>query len=399
LNSLGVNTHVNQGYSASSYVAPLQYLGIREERDGVGVASTLVSLSKQTGVKFIINDAGDLSGLISDATTLAAGNALLAVEGPNEPNNFTFTYDGQTAGGYPGNWTPVAEFQRDIYTNVKGTAAISSYPVFGTSEEGAEGTNVGLQFLTIPTGAGATMPDGTQYADYVNIHNYVSSNENVWVDNQAWQAASPTLNSYWDGLYGEVGVTWAKQFQGYSNAQLLTVPRVTTETGWDSSSNPGGTTGQGLVLVNTYLAQFKEGWSYTFIYELVDGQGSTGDQGLFTSSFVAKPAATYIHNMTTILADTSSIANPGQLNYSIPNEPATVHDLLLQKSSGTFELVVWDERASSSSIDNITVNLGATFSSVNLYDVTVGTTPTQTYSNVSSLSLSMSQHAMVIEIP
>ena len=35
---------------------------------------------------------------------------------------------------------------------------------------------------------------------------------------------------------------------------------------------------------------------------------------------------------------------PGWVNYSIPNQPATVHDLLLQKSDGTFELVLWGER-------------------------------------------------------
>ena len=54
---------------------------------------------------------------------------------------------------------------------------------------------------------------------------------------------------------------------------------------------------------------------------------------------------------------------PGALNYSIPSEPATVHDLLLQKSNGTFYLAVWDER-STGIVDPITVNLGGTHASV-----------------------------------
>jgi hypothetical protein len=397
LNSLGVNTHASQGYSISNYVTPLQYTGIRNVRDGTGTASTLVTLHQETGVKMNIMGEGDLTQMISDGQTLTAANALLSFEGPNEPNNFTMTYNGQTGGG-SGSWVPVADFQNALYTTVKSTSGISQYPVFGVSEEGAETTNLGLQFTTVPSGSNTLVADGTQYADYVNIHNYVSSNENTWVDNMAWQAASPTLNSFWDGLYGEVGVTWSKQFQGYSNAQLLTVPRVTTETGWDSTSNPGGQTGQGVVLTNTYLAQFKEGWSYTFIYELVDGEGSTGDQGLYTSTYTAKLSATYIHNLTTVLADTATIASPGRVNYTIPNEPATVHDLLLQKNNGTFELVVWDER-STATTDSVTVNLGASYPTVNVYDITIGSTPNQTLSNASSVPLTLNNHAVIIELP
>jgi hypothetical protein len=40
-----------------------------------------------------------------------------------------------------------------------------------------------LQYLTVPTGAGAAMPDGTQYADYANVHNYVSSTQKIYQDN------------------------------------------------------------------------------------------------------------------------------------------------------------------------------------------------------------------------
>ena len=153
---------------------------------------------------------------------------------------------------------------------------------------------------------------------------------------------------------------------------------------------------QGVVLVNTYLAQFKRGWTYTFIYELVDEQGSTGDQGLYHTDFSPKLSATYIHDMTSILADTKTLAAPGRLDYAIAGEPATVHDLLLQKSSGTFELVVWDERATAT--DTVTVSLGKMRTTVNLYDVTTGTTPTKTLTNVASVPLTLSDHAVVIEV-
>jgi hypothetical protein len=231
----------------------------------------------------------------------------------------------------------------------------------------------------------------------VNPHNYVCSNSNEYIDNMPWKAADPTLNAEWDALYGEVGVTWGSHYQGYSNTDLLTVPRVTTETGWDSVGNPGGETVQGKVLVNTYLAQFTRGWRYTFIYELADGEGgSAPGQGVFRPDYTAKPAADYIHNLTSILADTITLQNPGLLNYSIANQPSTTHTLLLQKNNGVFELVVWSERASGT--DNITLNLGSSRSSVNIYDVTSGTIPIQTLKNVSSVPLSMTDHAFIIEV-
>jgi hypothetical protein len=174
------------------------------------------------------------------------------------------------------------------------------------------------------------------------------------------------------------------------------LPRVTTETGWDSVSDIGGERTQGTVLVNTYLAQFKRGSRYTFVYQLRDGEGGSGNQGLYNSNSTPKLAATYIHNLTTILADTAPIASPGSLNYSIVAEPATVHDLLIQKSNGLFELVVWDENTRIN--DNIRVNLGRTFGAVKVYDVTDGTAPTQTFTNVGSVSLSLSDHAVIIEM-
>ena len=358
---------------------PLRYLGVRNIRDGGRNSSQIQLINRQTGVRLDLVGEGDLEATIATGKTLAASGALMAFEGPNEPNNFPITYNGQSGGG-AGSWAPVAQFQEALYRAVKSDPDLQKYPVFAVSEAGAETDNVGLQFLTIPTGAGAIFPDGTRYADYANPHNYVSSTRKMYIDNQAWNAADPTLNGPWDGLFGEYGVTWRHHFQGYTNEQLLTLPRVTTETGWDSVSDIGGERTQGTVLVNTYLAQFKRGWRYTFIYQLRDGEGGNGNQGLFNSNSTPKLAATYIHNLTTILADKMPVASPGTLNYSIIDEPATVHDLLIQKSTGTFELVVWDENVRGS--DNVRINLGRTYAAVNIYDITVGTSPMQTITNV-----------------
>ena len=392
LSSLGVNTHVDQGYNAGSYVVPLRYLGVRNIRDSARNLFSSIMLHQQTGVQIDLLGA-DVNDLVIAAKTLAKAGALLSIEGPNEPNNFPITYNGQPGGG-TGSWLPVAQLQRDLYSAIKNDPELEQYPVFHVSEGGAETDNVGLQFLKISAGAETLLPDGTQFADYANAHNYVSGVRTGYVDNQAWQAADPTLNSHWDGLYGEYGRTWKKHFRGYSNAELETLPRVTTETGWDAA-NPDQERTQGTVLVNTYLAQFKRGWRYTFVYQLGEGEGGGGSQGLYHKDWTPKLAATYIHNLTSILADNIHVATPGKLDYSIANAPSTVHDLLLQKSSGAFELVVWGEQVRGA--NNITVKLGGTHPKVMIYDTTVGTTPIQILNNVNSVPLTISDHALIIE--
>jgi hypothetical protein len=392
LSSLGVNTHVDQGYDPDSYVQPLRYLGVRVIRDSPRNLPGLIMLHAQTGVRVDLLGS-DVAGLTVAAGILARAGALLSVEGPNEPNNFPVTYKGRE-GGKTQSWAAVAELQMDLYSAVKSNPELGEFPVFHVSEGGAEIENVGLQFLTIPAGAGTLLSDGTRFADYANVHNYVSGVRGGYADNQAWQAADPTLSGRWDGLYGNYGRTWKRHFQGYSNAELEALSRVTTETGWDAAA-PGDERIQGTVLVNSYLAQFKRGWRYTFIYELGEGEGGGGNQGLFHQDWTPKLAATYIHNLTSILADNVPVPSPGKLGYSIANARPTVHDLLLQKSDGVFELLVWGEQVTGDS--NIVVNLGGTHPEVRIYDVTAGASPLQTLTNTDSVPLTINDHAMIIE--
>ena len=401
LSSLGVNTHINQGYSEKNYEPMFQYTGIRNTRDGYapGVDPYFLTLHRNTGtlINIFAPASGDITGPINTAQNLANAGALLSLEGPNEPNNFMVYYNGQWGGG-GGNWVPVAQYQRDFYAAAKASPTLKTYPVFGLTEGGAEVQNVGLQFLTIPAGAATVMPIGTKYADYANTHNYVTDVWSYFQDNQAWSAADPTLLGMWDGLAVEYGLTWSHNFPGYSNAQLQTLPRVATETGWGTlGANALNEAQQGKLFLDVYLAQFKRGWRYTFIYQMCDNEG--GDMqgmGLYHTNGTPKLAATYIHNFTMILADKLTMT-PGSLNYSIAGEPATVHDLLMQRSDGTFYLAVWDERAHGA-VDSVTVNLGGTHASVNVYDPTVGTAPVRTQSNVSSVPLTLSDHPLILAI-
>lgn len=394
LSSLGVVTFVDQGYDASAYVEPLRYLGVHNIREGERHLAATLKLHQETGV--LVDLGGpDVSGMLVAARALAAAGALLSLEGPNEPNNSPIEYEGNRGGG-AGDWLPVARLQRDLYKGVKQDPVLRHYPVFDVSEGGAEANNVGMQFLTIPKAEGTLMSDGTAFADYANLHNYVIGNCRRYVDNQAWQAADPTLNSCWDGMFVEYGRTWKRGYSGYTREELQTLPRVTTETGWDSVSDPGGENVQGKILVNTYLAQFVRGWRYTFIYELKDGEGGNGHQGLFRENWTPKPAADYIHNLTSILADRSPVPAPKPLSFTISGASETVHDLLLEKSDGTFDLVIWGEQVKSTS--KLMVHFDKIHSDVRVYDVTHNLEPVQRLSNVADVPLLVNDHALIVEI-
>lgn len=406
LDSIGVNSAVSRrGETLHNTIQCVKYLGVRWIRSGYESdipVSDLIALHRATGCKFsygLLSGGVDLARLLDGGRSLAAAGALLAFEGNNEPNNWGVTYEGEQGGGKAATWVPVAKLQRDLYKAVKSDPELKRYPVWSITENGAEKDNVGLQFLVIPQGAGCVMPDGTKYADYANCHNYFTHPS--WPglhDNQTWISSDPSPACRVDGLYGNYGVTWAKHFKGYGMEQLATLPRVTTETGITLDQTITERI-QGLLYMSVYLAQFKRGWSYTSVYLLRDRTDESGNQtfGFYKPDYTPRLAAVYLHNLTTILADQGTPGKLGSLRYSIPNEPDTVHDLLLQKSDGTYALVVWDERFTGGEND-VKVDFGKTIGSVKVYDPTVGATPIRTLQNIKSINLKMSDHPFVLEL-
>jgi hypothetical protein len=410
LDSIGVvTTFPDRGQPLEKTIEMVKYAGFRWVRggieglttDGPTTIETYLQLHRATGVRFnwgLVSGGSDLKKLIETGRQLAAADALLAFEGNNEPNNWGVTYQGEAGGGRAPSWLAVAKLQRDLYRAVKSDPLLKKYPVWSISENGAEIDNVGLQYLTIPSGAGTVMSEGTRYADCANVHNYIyHPNSPGLADNKTWNAADPTAACEVDGLYGNYGITWAKHFRGYSEMELRSLPRVTTETGC-TIDGPITEEIQALNLLSMYLDQFKRGWNHTSVYLLCDRTDEAGNQsfGFFKSDYMPRKAAVYLHNLTTILADRGAPAKVGGLNYSLSEYPATVHDMLLQKSDGTFELLVWNEQVKGSS--DVEVALGGTHKSVKLYDPTIGTSPTQTLTKVDSVRLALSDHPFVIEL-
>jgi hypothetical protein len=159
----------------------------------------------------------------------------------------------------------------------------------------------------------------------------------------------------------------------------------------------------------------KDGISKTYLYQLMDAyqpgspQGDDGF-GLFDPNNAPKEAATAIHNLTTILADNgagSSTFTTTPLNYSVAGLPSTGNNMLMEKSNGAYDIVVWNEPHIWNGLTgteitaptvNVNVQLGATYSDVAVFDPLLGSTPIQTLTQVSSVQLGITDHPLIVEI-
>ena len=408
LNSLGAVSSVSRrGETADGTIRCLQYTGLRWLRTGYednAPIADFISVHRATGVTFsygMLSGHSDIQRLVDDAGQLADAGALLAVEGSNEPNNWEITYQEEKGGG-KNSWLPVAYMHRDLYKMVKNNPKLKNYPVWATCETGAQTDNVGLQFLTIPENAQTLMPPGTVFADYANCHNYITHPS--WSglhNNQTWQSANPSKNCPVDGLYGNFGNTWMNHFQGYSEEELLTLPKVTTETGFAIAPESGVTEEiQARLYLNLYFSQFKRGWKHTAIYLLKGRSNEPAHESyaFYTLDYKPKKAAHYLHNLTTILACDKAIKHPGEMQYTIPDQPETTHDLLLQKGKGCFLLALWGERFADNVTDEIKVVFGKKIKKISVFDPTTGVSAIRELKNTDSVEISLSNHPLILEI-
>jgi len=76
--------------------------------------------------------------------------------------------------------------------------------------------------------------------------------------------------------------------------------------------------------------------------------------------------------------------------------PSTGYTMLMQKSNGKYELVIWGEAFASKMPSTVTINLGAPCP-VKIYDITRDPTPIREPGRVTSVQLPLTDHAMIVE--
>ena len=249
-----------------------------------------------------------------------------------------------------------------------------------------------LNFSVSPGGSYTAYGNVSAYADYTNVHDY-----------------------------GQNGVPPAWYLQAEINGTTDTPgrPAIVTETG--DYTNPDHASGvsedvQAKWMPDTLLDDFSNGVSATYLYQLQDGGTDPGGSnpelhyGLFHADGTPKLAATAIHNLTSLLADSGTQAQafaPATLQYSVSGLPASGNQKLLEKSDGTFDLVLWAEPQiwnTSTNQENtitpasVTVSLGQIYQSINVYDPLFGTAPVATYTNANAVKVSLTDHPLIISI-
>ncbi len=365
VSSLGINTHIDFGADGYQNLATVEsniaYLGvgiIRDSAQSATDAQTWLQVAQATGAKFD-DYIGETSpaGMLTDlgyVQQLAQEGVLASIEGGNEEDD-----------AYPeslGNTPQItAQFQQQVY---------------------ALGQQFGLPTINMSFGAGwtwtnnwqgdyGTVGDLSTYTNYGNAHTY----PNV---GQLPDAAIQFVN-------------------GLAEMAASTRPVITTEIGWQTTQFDEQTIAK--YVLDAAMDGLKDGNAGMYFYGMYDD--GSGTWGLFNSDGTPRPAATALHNLTTLLADTGTNASSfttGSLSYGLSGTQTGDSSTLIEKSNGSFWLSLWNETEAANTPHTITVDLATQAATVVEYDPLTGTTAIATWSNVSSVQVSVPDHPVLLEI-
>lgn len=366
--ALGVNVHLEytDGKYADPYrvTADMLYLGLSNVRDAAlnpaNQGQWGYDVAAAAGLKFDMFSSGpDIAKtlqLIGDFRVAHPGS-IIAIEGPNEVNNFPISYNGQW-----GDPAAVA-YQAALYDAIQADGRLSDVPVYNLT----------------------SYPDLPGAATYANFHAYP--------------------------LQGRQPFDVLRDARDHQAAVMPGDPLVLTEVGYHNLLGDSGVdqATQARMTLDMLFDASLLGVERTYIYELLDAYPDPGGNdaqrhfGLFNLDNTPKPVAVALHNLTTILG--ASVDHGGfadsKLDYQLSNLPGTAHELLLQKSTDIFDLVVWNESPTSDVAGGpsaIILDLGGLAATVRVYDPVSGAAPVLSFQNVSHIDLSLSDKPLIIEI-
>jgi hypothetical protein len=162
-----------------------------------------------------------------------------------------------------------------------------------------------------------------------------------------------------------------------------------------------------------FLEDFARGVPRTYLYEFLDEAADprlSDNQlhwGLVRANGTEKPAFASIKRLIAEVGDTAEPAHLSQFRWSLDTMAETTHHLLLQKSGGEFDLILWREVSSfdisrQSDIDNppaaTVLTLGRVAKQIRLYEPVVQSEPIKTYTNTASVPILIPDHPLVIAI-
>jgi hypothetical protein len=385
VNSIGTNTHLNyfdRTYGDFPLVEKeLRSIGIRHLRDGIHLQNadynkTLYGRWQELakyGIRFdaVVDPRSNLGPVTTDllAQVIAlTGHTIESFEGANEMD----------VSGIP-DWASADHvFQKALHKAVSSLPDRGQIAVLAPSLAFA---SHGLQF-------GGTMIE----ADAGNLHPYPAGKMPSVVFPEQTDLARVAFGGK------QVVITES----GYHNALN------------DHHDQPAvSETAAAKYIPRLFLENFAWGIPRTYLYEFLDeapDPGLSNNQlhwGIVRADGTEKPAFNSIKHL---IAEVNDAARPDQLSklpWTLAPITESTHHLLLQKSNGEFDLILWREVSSfdvrkQKDIDGppaaTVLKLARTAKQVTLYEPVIQSAPIKSFSNTTDISIAIPDHPLVIAI-
>ncbi len=384
VNSIGVNAHLS--YLDTSYgnfarvEDELRALGVRHVREGVHLGSNdsnnllfgrWIELGKM-GVRFDAvldprEKLGPLTPTLIARIEQLSGNTIESFEGPNELDI-----------NMP-NWIDVdREFQKSIYSSVQSASAqdrpqvLAPSLAFASKGKEFDGTLAGFNEGNLHPYPGGKMPSSV-FPEQINQARTVFGDKPIVITESGYHNA---LNDHSDqpGIPEQIAAKY--------------IPRL-------------------------FLESFCQHIPRTYLYELFDEKSNpalSNNQmhwGLIRADGTEKPAFIALENLLHELDDSGEPGPSLALSWALSESGPSIHHLLLKKSNGKLDLILWQEVSSYNTwirreVHNnpvsTTLLLGKEARQVVLFEPAQQAAPIQTYTNVTSVPVSIPDHPLVIEI-
>lgn len=375
--ALGANSQLLYGNwtSIPSMIAQAEYAGIDALRVGAPTAkpgpvyySHLEQIAA-AGLKLdVVVDTSDTP--VNNASAIAGflklhPGSIAFIEGPNEPNNWGVDYAGKS--GVEG----AKAWMADFYAAMNANALTKDVAIAGMSSWPPVAAESDTNNLHIYPNHGDQ--PRTYIAEGVAAQGAADPGKGFVITEMGWYTAP--------GL-GDAGAAWS---------------------GVDEATHA-------KLVLNAYMDAASMGISHVGFYELRDWifTDIAAHFGLFRKDDTPKPAATALHNLEAVLADTGATAGtfaPGSLDYTT-TAPSDVQSMLMQKSSGEFVLAFWREpdvwdQAAQKAINPAGVSFNLQLASAvnaSVFDPLAGSAAIKTAQGATTLALSLTDHPVLVQL-
>ena len=394
VDAVGVNTHYGNAvyvggnaYADRRIDAKLTELGVRHLRDHTWNDTGLKLVDKLYATRKIRTTLvlGETTRSPADLVKLLKQHpAYEAIEGLNEPDFTTRSYKGLTDDRKAAAFPATRAFQQELHAAVKGDAktrhVLVLSPAMGRSKRSAS-------LAPIPF-------------DIAAMHCY------------PW--AAPKQASHMPAAGLDDAIAAMAELRGDK-------PLWATETGYfnrsatDTRNVPESVAGK---YVPRLLAEFfNRGVARTYLYELADqGKDPAAREqnfGLLRFDLTEKPAFTALKHLIRILQEPKAKPfTPGSLDFTLTPtaagaDVAAVHHTVLQKSDGTFYLLLWHDlpgfdRTTQKDITNAplpaTLSVNGKFEPAKVYRPSRSTTPVATHDRPGAVKLEIPDEVIIVEL-